>query len=133
MKGRIAAVMLFGLCACGSGGEPIEGGAGRAEPPPVTATTEDSTADQARTTATVSRQVCAFLAQEVPRLEDRDSTVAAVARFAVDYSGWVGKDLDRVLAAVGELDAITTSSCPKVRKRVLAVLDHDSFADVLGR
>jgi hypothetical protein len=134
MKSIVAAALLVVLCgglsACGrEGGGALEGGAGKAEPAPVTTTTKASAADVAK----VSRQLCTFLADETDRLEDRSSSLAALAGFAVDYSGWITEDLDRAAAATAELDSITKSSCPKVRKQILAVLDSDSLAHALGR
>jgi hypothetical protein len=137
MKRIIAAAVLFGLCsglsACGNkGGGAVEGGAGKAEPAPVVTTTKSS-AGEAGISATVSRELCDFLQDETSRLEERGSTVAALAGFAIDYTGWIGEDVDRALAAVAELDSITTSACPKAREQILKVLDSDSLAEALGR
>lgn len=137
MKRIVATALLVVLCgglsACGSqGGGAVEGGAGKAEPAPVT-TTRSAAESTATSPGKVSQQLCTFLADETSRLEDRSSTVAALAGFAIDYSGWVTADLDRAVAVTAELDSITKSSCPKVRKQILKVLDSESLATALGR
>lgn len=137
MKKIIAAVMLFGLCACGRGGDvgAVEGGAGKAEPAPVMATTadtDDSVDDVVDVAADVPREFCSFLEDEVPRLKERGSRIAALARFAADYAGWIGEDAERVIGAGSELDSITSTTCPSARKKVLDVLDRDTLAKALG-
>jgi hypothetical protein len=135
----LSLALLLALCACGgNGGGAVEGGAGPAEPAPrssTTATTRSGAevaAGAARSVAEVPRQVCGFLGDEVPRLKARGSGLAALARFAADYAGWVGQDANRALSTVGKLDDITTTSCPKLRRQVLDLLDRDSLAKAVG-
>jgi hypothetical protein len=138
MKRIIAVVLLLGLCACGSrGGGAVEGGAGAAEPPPRAAASASVETERpagqvareaARSAADAPKQLCAFLKDEVPRIKAHGSRLTALAGFAADYAGWIGRDANRALAVATELDEITSTSCPKLRRQVLSVLDRDSLA-----
>jgi len=134
VKRIIGAVALLGLCACGGGGA-VEGGQGSAEPAPAPTSAARNTAvvptDQGP--VEVPKELCGFLEEEVPRINDGGSRLVTLARFAADYAGWVGEDANRALATASELDAITTSTCPQVRSQVLKVLKRDSLAKAVGR
>jgi hypothetical protein len=136
MKRMVVAAALLSVCtglaACsgGGGGEPLQGGAGTAEPAPA-ATTRVPGVDAAQEPSSLPKQLCGFLEDEVPRLKARGSRVTKLAAFAIDYAGWIGQDADRALKAVAELDAITTTSCPKLRSQVLDLLDRDTLAEAV--
>ena len=144
MKGTIAGAMLFALCACGgsdpatsaSSGDPTVSTAAprstEVTATGATATGATATGNAAGSATNVPKAVCAFLGKEVPRLKARGSSVGALAGFAVDYAGWIEKDPNRKLKDAAELDAISTSTCPKVRSEILKVLDASSFTTVLG-
>jgi hypothetical protein len=139
MKRAIAAIMVFGLCGCSSGGGALEGGQGAAEPAPPAATGPAGSGSTARSTAgpsdrgpvNVPKELCGFLANEVPKIKDK-SRVVGLARFAADYAGWIGEDANRALAAASEVDKITTTTCPEIRSQVLDLLNRDTLAEILG-
>ncbi len=142
MKRIVAAALLLGsigLTAC-SGTGAVEGDAGPAEPAPrtsaapaVSPNSESDSGSGVRVPADVPKEFCSFLKDEVPELKERGSGLASLARFAASYAGWLGEDANRALGTAAELDAITTTSCPKIRSQVLDALDRDSLAQVLGR
>ena len=139
MKRTIAAIMVLGLCGC-SGGEALEGGQGAAEPAPPVATgpvrsgpaSSGSTAgSRDRGPVNVPKELCGFLANEVPKIKD-ESRVVGLARFVADYAGWIGEDANRALAAASEVDKISTTTCPEIRSQLLDVLNRDTLAEILG-
>jgi hypothetical protein len=139
MKRFGASVLLSGLAivalaGCAGGGA-VEGGEGRAEPAPLNSMRDDlkTSAGLAARPAEVPKEFCAFLKDEVPELKERGSGLASLARFAADYAGWVSEDANRMMGTASELDAMTSTTCPKIRSQVLGALDRESLADVLGR
>jgi hypothetical protein len=131
--GLLVSVLL--LAGCGSGGGAVQGGQGPAEPGPPPATTRAvaRAGSAGQPAAEVPQQLCSFLTTEVPRLKAKDSKVARIAGFAVDYTRWVAEDRSRALESASELDAISLARCPTVRREVLGVLARDSLSKDINR
>jgi hypothetical protein len=129
MKWIMIGVLVLGLSGCArGGGGAVEGGEGSAEPAPEPSVIRTSAPAQ----SSLPKQLCAFLEDEVPRLKERGSGLTALAGFAADYAGWISEDASRLLEVASDLDAITTTSCPKIRSQVLELLDRESLAQALG-
>ena len=126
----LAASLLVAACGGGATAAPQAGGSSSSSPA-AAAPASASASFAAPSTAAGGNgaALCAFLASEVPKLQQAGSTGGAVGELAIDYANWIAADSSRVLPDAGAMDTLTSASCPATRTTVLQIIGGDSFAD----
>ncbi len=87
---------------------------------------------EAAQAGSIPDQLCVFLDHEHQMAADASSSAQARARVSSDFKAWQANDKDLAFSQTSELDAITTSHCPKVRQRILDALKSTDLATALG-
>jgi hypothetical protein len=111
------------VVAVSPGGDPSAGAAAKASANPAV----DGVGG-----ASIPDQLCVFLDRERLALEPLEPGASMRATFVGEFNTWVSKDNDRKIKKTSELDAISTSHCPKVRTRILSTLDSKTLSAVLS-
>ena len=155
IKQAAVVVVLLGLCACSGGtSDPAATGAGGTtaattsassvtgapstdpgSPAAAPATSDGKTstkpARDGSSAVSIPDQLCVFLDQEQLKVQDISSNFAAKARLGADFKTWTAKDKDRKVKTT-EVDAISSSQCPKVRARILDAVRAKNLTAALG-
>jgi hypothetical protein len=155
IKQAAIVVGLLTLCACSGGSTPSTDAAGTAattsssssigtgapatagETSPAAAATTSADPDATKpakdgsSAVSIPDQLCVFLDQEQIKVKDLASGSGAQARLATDFKTWKAKDRNRTLKKA-DVDAISSSQCPKVRSRILAAVGSKSITAALS-
>ena len=123
------------LVGCGGDGDG-EGNASE-EPSAISSSAAEPTAEESAPVAVDGEQLdaadlCAFLDEEAPRIEDIGRTDAAFALLAGDLALWISEHPGQQPRASAEFDVATEDECPDTRDRILEAIGKDSFEQALS-
>ena len=132
MNRRTLAIVLgvsLLAAACGGPAATSEPSGSSAQAPSIVAASAEPTASIGQSGSGDGTALCAFLASEMPALQNAGSTGGALSVLAIDYANWIEADSSRVLPDAAAMDTLTKASCPVTRTAVLKLIGSDSFAN----